>query len=125
MRVILYAHADAGPSDSLQKLIETTIPVGRMEIQRNFEGLSHRLREPLNNRVVAILLLTSREDLTNILSIQHLLRDIEIILLAPDSNPETIAMAHQLRPRFLTYSNSDFESLGAVLRKMLKNPLQE
>jgi hypothetical protein len=125
MKVLLYAQADAESGDSLQELIETTIPKGKIEIHRNFEGLSHRLREPLDNRVVAILLLTSRGDLANILSIQHLLRDIEIILLAPNSNPETIAMAHQLRPRFLTYTNSDFEELGAVLKKMIKNPLAE
>ena len=125
MRVILYAQAEGGSGDSLQKLIEATIPEGKAEIYRNLEGLSHRLREPLDNRVVAILLPASREDLTKILSIQHLLRDIEIILLAPDSNPETIAGAHQLRPRFLTYSNGDLGALGAVLKKMLKHPPQD
>lgn len=78
------------------------------------------MKEPLANRVVAILLLTSRESLSNILSIQYLLRGMDIILLAPDGDPETIAIAHQLRPRFLTYINSNPEELSAVLDKMLK-----
>jgi hypothetical protein len=118
MRVLLYAQADVESSGGLEKLLKIAFPEEKIEIFRSIEGLSRRLREPLDNRVVAILCPNSREDLSSIHSIRRLLRDIQIILLAPDSSPETMAMAHQLRPRFLTYNNSDFEELGAVLRKM-------
>jgi hypothetical protein len=122
MRVLLYAQADVESSDSLEKLVKIAFPEGKIEIFRSIEGLSRRLRDPLDNRAVAILRPNSREDLSSIHSIQHLLRDIQIVLLAPDSSPETMAMAHQLRPRFLTYINSDFEELSAVLRKMQRIP---
>ncbi len=120
MRVLLYAQADGRPGDSLQELIKSALPEEKIEILRSIEGLSCRLREPLDHRVVVILLLNSREELSNILSIHHLLQEMDILLVAPDSHPETVAMAHQLRPRFLTYINNDFEELIAVLQKMQK-----
>jgi len=56
----------------------------------------------------------------NILSIGHLFQNIRIILLVPSKEAETVALAHQLRPRFLTDINSDFAEITAVLKKMLK-----
>jgi hypothetical protein len=70
---------------------------------------------------IAILLTNSRVDLMDILSIQHLFRDTPIILFAPDNERETIALAHQLRPRFLSDTQSDFEVISGVLNKMVKD----
>jgi hypothetical protein len=44
-------------------------------------------------------------------------------VIAPDHEAETTAVAHQLRPRYLTYLNGDFGDLAAVLDKMLTDHL--
>jgi len=49
-----------------------------------------------------------------------LFQNIRIILLLPNKEPETVAMAHQLRPRFLAGRNSDLAEGPAVLKKMFK-----
>jgi hypothetical protein len=56
----------------------------------------------------------------DILSIQYLFRDTPIILFAPDNEKETIALAHQLRPRFLGDFNTDCRTVSQVLEKMIK-----
>ena len=91
-----------------------------MEVFRNIESLAQRIRRPLPNRFnIVILLAASREDLADILSIRYLFHDVSIILVLPDQEAETIAKGHTLRPRFLTYTDSDFEEVAAVLNKMI------
>ena len=61
------------------------------------------------------------KELEKILTLQDLLSDIRIILILPDRTPNTISKAHKLAPRFLTYLDSDFGEIKAVLHKMLKS----
>jgi hypothetical protein len=70
--------------------------------------------------VVAVLQANSQEDLAALFSIPHRFQDIKTILLAPDREEETIALAHQLRPRFLAYVNKDLYHVAAILEKMLE-----
>jgi hypothetical protein len=48
-------------------------------------------------------------------------RDVRIILVLPDTEEQTIAMAHRLRPRFLTYIDSNIAALGTVVSKMCED----
>jgi hypothetical protein len=49
----------------------------------------------------------------------NLFRNSRIILIAPDRDKETIAIAHRLRPRLLTYIDSDFADVFTVLANMI------
>ena len=120
MKIFLYAKAGEPSGDKLERSIKMHLPKIEMEIYRRINKLSGRLTEPIANISIAILLMTSQEDLKSILSIQSLFQDIPKILIVPDRKAETIALAHQLRPRFLSDINSDFDEVTAVLKKMLK-----
>jgi len=120
MRILLYAEAGEPSGDKLERLIKMRLPEVEMEIYRGTNELSHRLIEPLESINIAVLLITSQQDLKSILSIQSLLQDVPKILIVPDRKAETIALAHQFRPRFLSDINSDFDEVTAVLKKMLK-----
>ncbi|MCD6199973.1 MAG: hypothetical protein J7K15_15635, partial [Deltaproteobacteria bacterium] len=54
-------------------------------------------------------------------SVRDLIWDLRLILILPDREAGTIAKGHILRPRFLTYLDSDFTEVAAVLKKMLSN----
>jgi hypothetical protein len=45
---------------------------------------------------------------------------VRLVLVLPDEEDETIALAHGLRPRFVTYADGDYSELREVLQKMLK-----
>ena len=123
MEVFFYAKTKEGAGKRLQKIIEMLVPKSKTVIFRTTNGLSRRLRrpKPANDLTVGVLLATSRRDLQDILSIRELLGDVRIIMILPDREGETIAKGHSLRPRFITYADSDFEDISAVLKKMLEN----
>jgi hypothetical protein len=121
MRFLFLAKAAEPMTDRLKNLIATHFPEGKIDVFQTIEALSQRLRQPLEEPKIAILLAGSRVDLMDILSVQHLFRDTPIILFAPDNEKETIALAHQLRPRFLCDTQSDFEVISGVLKKMVKD----
>ena len=92
-----------------------------MDVYHTVEGLAERLKAPQEGGVIAVLQANSQEDLSALFSIRHRLENIKTIILAPDREEETIALAHQLRPRFLGYINNDLYPVAAVLEKMLKD----
>jgi hypothetical protein len=46
---------------------------------------------------------------------------MKTIVILPDSNPDTVAKGHILRPRFLSYCDGDFQDVAAVLSRMIEN----
>jgi hypothetical protein len=121
MALLIYSTKTEGAGARLLRVIGLLLPENKYEICRSIGELSKRLRQPVFNPTIAILLVSSREDLQNILSIRDLLWDTKIILIVPDTNPDTVAKGHTLRPRFLCDCNSDFVDVAAVLSLMIKN----
>jgi hypothetical protein len=121
MRLLLYTPVSEGAGEQLQKMIKELVSENNVEIYRSIESLAHRLRQPTNDLPIAVLHAASREDLSDIVSIRGLLRDVRIILVLPDRDENTIAQGHTLRPRFLSYTDSDFANISAVLEKWLES----
>jgi hypothetical protein len=119
MRLLLYTSVNEGCGEQLHSMIEKLIPKNHMEVYRNIETFSRRLRQPDNDLPMVVLLAVSNEDLSDFLSIRDLLRDRRIILILPDRDKNTIAKGHILRPRFLSYTDSNFADVFAVLKKCL------
>jgi hypothetical protein len=119
MKVFLYSKVGDPSGKKLNKLIKTHLPEVEMAVYSTIDDLSQGLRQPGKDTGVAILLVSNQGELQNILSIRHLFQNIRIILLLPNRAAETVALAHQLRPRFLTNINGDLSEITAVLKKML------
>ena len=120
MKILYYSSIINGAGERLQEAIESVVQAGKTEIYRNLESLSQRLRRPTQLPEVSILFANSRADFMELLSIRDLLLNLRIILILPDANKETITRGHTLFPRFLTYANSDFKDVAAVLKKMIQ-----
>ena len=125
--VILYSMFIEETGGQLRKMIEDVVPNENTEIYSTIDTLGNRLRQPSYNIAVAVLLISSREELRDVLSIRHLFDNIKIILILPDRKNETIVTGHKLRPRFLSYTDSNFIDVAVVLENMLKilNPLSK
>ena len=91
------------------------------EFYLTIDDLVNRLRHPKKDLTIAVLLADSQKELENILSVKDFFSDVRIILILPDRNKNTIIKGHTLFPRFLTYVDSDFNWVTAVLEKMLSN----
>jgi hypothetical protein len=119
--MLIYSKKTDDEAERLLRMIEAVVSENKLSIYRTINGLSRGLRKPRNGLNIAILLVSSKEDLQNIIYFRDLLWDIKIILILPDSDPDTIAKAHLLRPRFLSYCDSDFQDVAAVLSRMIVN----
>jgi hypothetical protein len=120
MEVIVYSTISDEHSRRLESAIKAVAPPQSIQVHRTLAALSERLRRPVDQETVAVLAPGNRWDLLDIIAVRQLLHDIRTIIIAPDEECETVAKAHQLRPRFLTYVSADFEELAAVLQKMAK-----
>ena len=120
MNLILYANNNTGSGKQLQAVIEAIVCKNSIEIYRNVERLSKRLCRRRYDVDIAVLLAASHKELQELLAIKELLHDIRIILLLPDNENETIAKGHKLYPRFLSYSDGNFDDVAAILSKMIQ-----
>ena len=120
MAVLLYAKAGAPDGARLERLLETHLCEVEMETYETLQSFSQRFSQPVQDPSVAILLFMNREDLIEALSIRDRIQDVGLILIVPDREEETIALAHQLRPRFLADLQNDLMTVTAVAEKMLK-----
>jgi len=117
MEVLLYTTAPEGIAARARTVLQASVPGRIIEVYRTINDLSMRLRGT-KDMVIVILLIGNREDFLDLLAIRHLFRNIRIIVVVPDTKHETIAMAHRLRPRYLTYIDGNFLGLSAVVNKM-------
>jgi hypothetical protein len=120
MKVLIHTMESAESLVRMKKVIETSLPKIKGETFPTLESLAQRLKEPYDGEEkVALLAATDQKDLGNFLSLQRLFLNVPLILLVPDRTNETMALAHRLRPRFLSDVQGDFTAVIEVLRKMV------
>ncbi len=119
MTLFVYSTVSEENQKYIDDFIKPFSPKEKIEVFQSFDNLSKRLKLPVQSKSIAVLAPGSRRELREILSRIDLLRDFRIVIIAPDHEVETTALAHQFRPRYLTYLNGDFGDLAAVLRKMV------
>jgi hypothetical protein len=117
--LVFYSPMNGSPEERLQGVVKSVIPGWGESVCRTVDDLLERLLQPKNDLSIALLLAEKRGDIEELLSVSSLFRNTRIILVAPDRDKETIAAAHLLRPRLLTYSDSDFAEVFTVLTKMM------
>jgi hypothetical protein len=117
--VLYFASVVDGIGEKLKAVVEASVPVKEIEVYRKIDDVTYRLRQLRSNLTLAVILAANQDDLENILSIRELLSDLRIILVLPDSEQDTVRKGHGLRPRYLTYADSNFTDVAAVLSKML------
>jgi len=119
MDLILYVPDSDG--DNIRQRIEGLVPEKGLKIYRTLEGLSERLHRPVDPETIVVIVANSLEKLSEIFPLRRVLGDVRTVVVAPDQDPKTVALAHQLRPRFLTYANGNLEDLTSVLQRMIKS----
>ncbi len=119
MSVILYSIAKDKAGKRLQRAMEMLIPKENIEVCSTFNSLSLRLHRPLDNIRQVVLNASSKKDLLDIISLRDILWNVRVILVLPDRDTATTSMGHLLRPRLISYADSDFLEVFAVLGRMM------
>jgi hypothetical protein len=120
MGIVIYSQ-ELLLGEMLHRNIKDLAPSEKINICRTFNALSARLRSPTYDLSVAVLAMSNRQELLKILFLREWLQDLRVILILPNRDPVTISMGHSLRPRFISYldSNRMNKEISDILGKML------
>jgi hypothetical protein len=121
--IIFFSTSCGEAEERLLRVIETVVTARDIKTYRTIDSLSSGLRQRRNDDDIVILLASSKVELhyLNLVSLRHLLSDMKIVVILPDSNTDTVAKGHILKPRFLSYCDGDFQDVAAVLSRMIEN----
>ncbi len=119
LNLLLFSTLSQRANRGLDKIL--AYPSQRTEIFSTISSLSSRLCQPKYDLDVAVFVAASKDEVEALLSINNLIDDLPVILVLPDQGCETVSKGHIFRPRFLTYLDSDFSDILAVLEKMGAN----
>jgi hypothetical protein len=121
--MLVYATSNDGTKELLEKALELVLPKSRIESHESVESLKRRLLSPAGSDTVLLVMPDGKEDLEALMPIRNILFNLKTILVLPDKSEETVALGHRLRPSFLSYKDSDFSDVAAVVRKMARSRL--
>lgn len=119
MQVFLYSSELGGKEKQIRKAMEELILMDQLAIVRSVDKLSQELRGPWGEKPIAVILVSKKDELLDLVSLRDQLHGVRLILILPNAEESTISLAHRLRPNYLTYFHRDLKELKAVLKRML------
>jgi hypothetical protein len=119
MASIIYIPSENDHERRFLALLEMTIPNKKFEICHSIGEMSARLGMPFSNVKVAVLFALSRAEIMRVMSLGNLMDDVKSILILEDDDRDMIMKAHTLRPRYITWLDSDFSNVVSVLKNMV------
>jgi DNA-binding NarL/FixJ family response regulator len=81
--------------------------------------LSRELVRPDHGIQIGLLAMKNGAEITELFGLKSVLGDIRLVILLEKDDQETIALAHQLKPRYLGPSNQSLDEAKIVLKHML------
>jgi hypothetical protein len=97
------------------------MPEAHIECHTTVGSLKDRLLHGLDKKTVAVVSITSEEDLIDTYFIQHLLSKVLLIVVLPDRERHTVAMGHRLHPYFICCADGELARLAEVLRSIARH----
>ncbi|WP_028585145.1 hypothetical protein [Desulfogranum mediterraneum] len=125
MDILLY-NSDHGELETrLKQNMPSIEALCSVEKCRELSWLMRCFREPGSLPEAIVLVARDREELQAFTNLASRLEQLFVILVLPDAGEETIALGHSLCPRFITYHDSDFQDVVAVLTRIAARKSRE
>lgn len=118
MNVLFLSDIKSDTKKRLQRVLEYMFPKKDVKYIKSIRELEENLRASSHKMSLAVILNVNKTKLVTVAHIKELLEDTNLILILNDKDSETIALGHHLRPRFITFADSDFLDVASVLIKM-------
>lgn len=118
MQLLIYASAAAPAAHHLLNDITQAAHNVSIDTFDSLDSLIQHLRKPIHATLLAVLLPKDNDELSLLIQMRHLLRDIRIVLILPNRDGKTISSSHILRPRYVSHGDGDLSDVVAVVRKI-------
>jgi len=117
--VLLYAANKSGAVATLERAVMEALPRHPLMHCRSLQILEQRLRRPCHDIKVIVILVADAIEMRELILMRSLLLDLRLVIVLPSRDPDVIAWAHKLSPRFISYTENGPRQVTAVLDKML------
>jgi hypothetical protein len=104
----------------LIRLLQEMFPDAHFESFEDAAELRARFFYPKDDFSAAVIVVSDQKELSAFLPIRDLISTTKILIVLPDYKKTTLASAHQLRPKFISYFDRDPSELILVLMKMIR-----
>lgn len=121
MNIVYCCPGQNSDCEKAKRVIEMLISADAIESFYLLSDFETFLRHGLTSGHLVILHAGSLADLESFLALRELLAGNKVILILPDRSRDTVDSGHSLRPRFITYNDSDFLEMAAVVRHILES----
>jgi len=114
----------AVPDSNWTRLCNTivkTIPLESIGIFQTLESFYNRIRQGRTDITAAVVFASDRQDIIKLQGIRELILDMRMIMILPDAEEESVKMGHSFYPRYISFTDSTFEDVAAVLQKIISN----
>jgi len=119
MTVLLFANDFLKYSKYLRQKLEIINDYGQLIECNKISRLSEHLQYKTEDTQIGIFCVEHEYDLDRLFTIQNLLESVFVIIILPHIDDNMIAKSHRLRPRFISYPETNFEDVIAVLNHQL------
>jgi hypothetical protein len=120
MQLLIYA----SPTNTIGRDLKKRIQSLELEIPSTYcatlVALKKHVRQPMGLSPICVLILSEERELTELICMRDLLRDMRLIVILPSTEQPGSAhtRAHMLRPRFISDADGDLGDVTAVICKM-------
>ena len=118
MTVLFFMARPGGGGEELLCSLSRLVPRESLESFFDLGSFSERIRRPGESASIAIIWNPAKEDLRRIGSMKDLLRGGRTLLALADQDKETVALAHNLLPAFISYVGDGISGLLSVLERL-------
>jgi hypothetical protein len=118
MNLFFYIARPGGREEQLLGAVAPIVSRGSLEVFRNFRSLVERVRRPKESFSAAVIFNPTNEDLRKLVSIRDFLDETRVLLILPDQEEETIALAHRIFPTYIAYLDGDISGVVSVLKRL-------
>lgn len=121
MQIHLFISKHVKVGNRLKKIVNKFTQVFSLIQYHNAEAFGQVLPRTYDELAVALIVVSDKEELSLLSERNDIWHWFKTILVIPDDNLETVNQCHFLSPSFITYMDSDFSDVEAVLKNMVKN----
>ena len=124
MHVLFFISTDnEGKKSELTGIVESKVTPsgGKVETIHDLQTLRERLHRLAKGIEVAVLVAATKDQLGDLVGLKDFLGGIQIILVVPAQDKETISRAARLLPSFISPLDVDVRFVGDVLERMIRH----
>jgi|MudIll2142460700_1097286.scaffolds.fasta_scaffold179777_2 hypothetical protein len=115
--LVLMTRPDPG-GDELMKELSSFVPKGSLEAVNDVAALTEHIRKLRGPDSLAIIYNPANNDLRKIVALRDRFLEGRTLLILPDQEEETVALAHSLLPAFVTYVGDGNARVISVVKKL-------